>query len=76
MEGPKVTEEIRRSDGDPTRSKIREYHLELSLDLVSWRAIPECARERGRLSLDDSAGLVTCKSRLGVAVRGRREWMT
>ena len=27
MEGPKVTEEIRRSDGDPTRSEIREYHL-------------------------------------------------
>ena len=46
MEGPKVTEEIRRSDGDPTRSEIREYHLELSLDLVSRRAIPECARER------------------------------
>ena len=44
--GPKVTEEIRRSDGDPTRSEIREYHLELSLDLVSRRAILECARER------------------------------
>ena len=27
--GPKVTEEIRRSDGDPTRSEIREYHLEV-----------------------------------------------
>ena len=27
MEGPKVTEEIRRSDGDPTRSEIREYRL-------------------------------------------------
>ena len=27
MEGPKVTEEIRRSDGDPTRSEIREYLL-------------------------------------------------
>ena len=27
MEGPKVTEEIRRLDGDPTRSEIREYHL-------------------------------------------------
>ena len=29
MEGPKVTEEIRRSGGDPTRSEIREYHLEV-----------------------------------------------
>ena len=29
MEGPKVTEEIQRSDGDPTRSEIREYHLEV-----------------------------------------------
>ena len=27
MEGPKVTEEIRRSDDDPTRSEIQEYHL-------------------------------------------------
>ena len=26
-EGPKVTWEIRRSDGDPTRSEIQEYHL-------------------------------------------------
>ena len=29
MEGPKVTEEIRRSDGDPTRSEIQEYRLEV-----------------------------------------------
>ena len=29
MEGPKVTEEIRRSDGDLTRSEIREYLLEV-----------------------------------------------
>ena len=27
MEGPKVTEEIRRSDGDPTRSEILKYLL-------------------------------------------------
>ena len=44
-EGPKVTEEIRRLGDDPTRSKIREYHLRLSLDLVSRQAIPECTRE-------------------------------
>ena len=29
MEGPKVTEEIRRSDGDLTRSEIQDYHLEV-----------------------------------------------
>ena len=29
MEGPKVTEEIRRSDGDPTRSEILEYLLDV-----------------------------------------------
>ena len=27
--------------------------MRLSLDLVSWRAIPECARERERLSMGD-----------------------
>ena len=80
MEGPKVTEEIRRSDGDPTRSEIREYHLELSLDLVSWRAIPECARERecyrwvssidrSRVSLD----WCCCEREEGVDDVGRRE---
>ena len=26
---PKVTEEIQGSDGDPTRSEIQEYHLEV-----------------------------------------------
>ena len=26
---PRVTEEIRRSDGDPTRSEIREYPLDV-----------------------------------------------
>ena len=41
-----VTEEIRRLGGDPTRSVIQEYHLGLSLDLVSQWVIPECARER------------------------------
>ena len=34
-EGPKVTEEIRRSGGDPTRSEIQEYHLvESQLSIV------------------------------------------
>ena len=41
MEGPKVTEEIRRSDGHPTRSEISEYRPVMSLDLVSRRAIPQ-----------------------------------
>ena len=50
-EGPKVTEEIRRSGDDPTRSEIQEYHLRLSLNLVSRRAIPECARERKSLTV-------------------------
>ena len=75
MEGPKVTEEIRRSDGDPTRSEIREYLL-VSLDLVSRRAIPEHVegRYQGR-----QLRPVTCKSRLGgeekegVEDVGRRE---
>ena len=61
MEGPKVTEEIRRSDGDPTRSEIREYRPVLSLDSVSLRAIPQVHVEggyqgrqldRSRVSLD------------------------
>ena len=37
----------------------------LSLDLVSWRVIPECARERECLSMGNSIRLVTCKSQLG-----------
>ena len=41
--------------GDLTRSEIREYHLELSLDLVSRRAIPGCARERERYRWASSA---------------------
>ena len=61
----KVTEEIQRSDGDLTRSEIREYHLELSLDLVSWRVIPECTCERERLSMGWQRRPVTYKSRLG-----------
>ena len=71
-EGPKITEEIRRSDGDPTRSEIREYLPVSSLDLVSRRAIPMHVEGsyRGR-----QLGPVTCKSRLGL-VRRRREWMT
>ena len=55
---------------DPRYESINE----LSLDLVSWRAIPECTREREQLLV---VGPVTCKSQRGcVAVRGRREWMT
>ena len=54
--------------GDLTRSEIREYQR-LSLDLVLWRAIPECACERGRLSVGRHRGPVMCKSRLG----GERE---
>ena len=50
--------------------------LGLSLDLVSLRVIPECARERERLTMGRHRRPVMCKSRLGVAVRGRREWMT
>ena len=79
MEGPRVTGEIRRSDGDPTRSEIWEYHLGLSLDLVSRRAIPGCARERecyrqassidrSRVSLDWVG-----EREEGVADVGRRE---
>ena len=30
--------------------RYRSIILKLSLDLVSWRAIPECARERERLT--------------------------
>ena len=36
--------------------------LRLSLDLVSWRAIPECARERERLSMGRHRRPVMCKS--------------
>ena len=50
-EGPKVTKEIRRSGGDPTRSEIRKYQSGLSLDLVSRRAIPGCACERECLAV-------------------------
>ena len=39
--------------------------LGLSLDLVSQRAIPGCARERERMSMGRHRRPVTCKSRLG-----------
>ena len=74
MEGPKVTEEIRRSDGDPTRSEILEYRP------VSWSRLSIAASDttsaRDRDATEDGiVGLVTCKSRQGL-VRERREWMT
>ena len=72
MEGPKVTEEIRRSDGDPTRSEILEYHLESRLSIAAGDTTS--ARDRDA-TVGDIVGLVTCKFRLGV-VRRRREWMT
>ena len=73
MEGPKVTEEILRSDGDPTRSEIWEYRLEIESRLsIAAGNTGACERERYRWA--SSEDLVTCKSRLGV--RGRREWMT
>ena len=43
--------------------------MKLSLDLVLRQVIPECARERERMSMDRQRGPVTCKSRLG----GERE---
>ena len=52
MEGPKVTEEIRRSDGDPTRSEIREYLLvESRLSIAAGDT--RCARDRDAIE-DDS----------------------
>ena len=44
MEGPKVTEEIRRSDGDPTRSEIREYLLVVESRLSIAAGDTRCAR--------------------------------
>ena len=49
--------------------RYKSIILKLSLDLVSRRAIPECARERERMSMDRQRGPVTCKSQLG----GERE---
>ena len=63
MEGPRVTEEIRRSDGDPTRSEIRKYLLvESRLSITAGDTTS--ARDRETIE-DDSQGLITCKSRLG-----------
>ena len=48
MEGPKVTEEIRRSDGDPTRSEIQEYRLEVESRLSIAAGDTTSARDRER----------------------------
>ena len=74
MESPKVTEEIRRSDDDPTRSTILEYHRVSESRLSIAAGDTTSARDRDATE-GGIVGLVTCKSQLGV-VRGRREWMT
>ena len=53
MEGPKVIEEIQRSDGDPTRSEIREYLLVDESRLSIAAGDTRCARERDAIE-DDS----------------------
>ena len=53
MEGPKVTEEIRRSDGDLTRSEIREYRLGVESRLSIAAGDTRCARDRDAIE-DDS----------------------
>ena len=63
MESPRVTEEIRRSDDDPTRSEIREYLLvdESRLSIAAG----DTTGARGGKLLRMTARPVTCKSRLG-----------
>ena len=74
MEGPKVTEEIRRSDGDLTRSEIREYHLEVESRLSIAAGDTGERTWRGMLSRS-TAWTDHVLVSTGV-VRGRREWMT
>ena len=74
MEGPKVTEEIRRSDGDLTRSEIPEYRPVSESRLSIAAGDTTSARDRDA-TVGGIVGLFTCKSRLGV-VKRRREWMT
>ena len=53
MEGPKVTEEIRRLDGDPTRSEILEYLLvesRLSITAGDTEDARDRERYRGRVA--------------------------
>ena len=48
MESPKVTEEIRRSDGDPTRSEILKYLLVVESRLSIAAGDTTSARDRER----------------------------
>ena len=64
MEGPKVTEEIRRSDGDPTRSKILEYLPEIESRL-SITAGDTKRHVKGSAIDGRQHRPVTCKSRQG-----------
>ena len=68
-EGPKVTEEIQRSGGDPTRSKIWEYQME-----VSWLSIVVGdTRVRTWKGMPVGVGWSHVSLNWG-CVRGRREW--
>ena len=64
MEGPKVTEEIRRSDGDPTKSEILEY-LPVSGSRLSIAAGDTTSARDRDATMDGIVGLVTCKSQRG-----------
>ena len=65
MESPKVTKEIRRSDGDPTRSMIRKHLPVVESRLSIAAGDTTSARERECYRWASSIDLITCKSRLG-----------
>ena len=78
MEGPKVTEEIRRSDGDLTRSEIREYHLvESRLSIAAGDTRVCTCRERYRWASSEDRSRVSLdwggEREEGVDDVGRRE---
>ena len=78
MEGPKVTEEILRSDGDPTRSEIWEYCLEIESRLsIAAGNTGACERERYRWASSEDRSCVSLdwggEKEEGVDDVGRRE---